>query len=60
MQIESKLPVLILTTKDGVVFALPEVRDAVNKYRWLHRKAQKYARRIMTYVRNVYGDTTDA
>jgi hypothetical protein len=55
MQIESKLPVLILTTSDGILFALSETREAVTKYRWLHSKAQKYAKRVMAYIRNVYG-----
>ncbi len=56
MQIESKLPVLVLTTETGIIFALPQTRDAVNKYRWLHRKALKYARRVMDYIHHVFGE----
>jgi hypothetical protein len=56
MQIESGLPVLIIKTKTGVIFALPETRDAVNKYRWLHSKALKYASRIMVHVRRTFGE----
>jgi len=55
MQIESGVPVLILRTRNGVIFALPETRDAVTKYRWLHSKAIKYASRITEHINRTFG-----